>query len=140
MRGWRTTTVPNAANAGDEFHERLFRQELQNLAHFDAERGRYHFDCGVIHFAKVGFDQRHLAQLGDCRLLARTDAKVFLGFECGSDILDRAVQAHGVAAAAFGLVFQPYVLLVIFASAAFGLFVGSIPGLTATMATALPPE
>jgi TctA family transporter len=38
---------------------------------------------------------------------------------------------------AFGLVFQPYVLMVIFASAIFGLFVGAIPGLTATMATAL---
>jgi len=38
---------------------------------------------------------------------------------------------------AFGLVFQPYVLLVIMASAAFGLFVGAVPGLTATMATAL---
>jgi putative tricarboxylic transport membrane protein len=39
--------------------------------------------------------------------------------------------------AAFGLVFQPYVLLVILLSAAFGMFVGAIPGLTATMATAL---
>ncbi|MCA3180302.1 MAG: tripartite tricarboxylate transporter permease [Burkholderiaceae bacterium] len=39
--------------------------------------------------------------------------------------------------AAFGLVFQPYVLLVILLSALFGLFVGAIPGLTATMATAL---
>ena len=38
---------------------------------------------------------------------------------------------------AFGLVFEPYVLLVIFLSALFGLFVGAIPGLTATMATAL---
>lgn len=38
---------------------------------------------------------------------------------------------------AFGLVFEPYVLLVILGSAAFGLFVGAIPGLTATMATAL---
>jgi TctA family transporter len=38
---------------------------------------------------------------------------------------------------AFGLVFQPYVLLVIVASAVYGLFVGAIPGLTATMATAL---
>lgn len=38
---------------------------------------------------------------------------------------------------AFALVFDPYVLAVIAASAAFGLFVGSIPGLTATMATAL---
>lgn len=38
---------------------------------------------------------------------------------------------------AFGLVFQPYVLMVILASAIFGLFVGAIPGLTATMATAL---
>ena len=33
---------------------------------------------------------------------------------------------------AFGLVFQPYVLMVIMASAAFGLFVGAVPGLTAT--------
>jgi TctA family transporter len=38
---------------------------------------------------------------------------------------------------AFWLVFDPYVLWVIVASAAFGLFVGAIPGLTATMATAL---
>jgi TctA family transporter len=38
---------------------------------------------------------------------------------------------------AFGLVFQPYTLTVIFAAAMFGMFVGAIPGLTATMATAL---
>src|SRR4026209_415099 len=38
---------------------------------------------------------------------------------------------------ALRLVFDPYVLWVIVASAAFGLFVGAIPGLTATMATAL---
>jgi putative tricarboxylic transport membrane protein len=38
---------------------------------------------------------------------------------------------------AFGLVFEPYVLLVILLSAIYGLFVGAIPGLTATMATAL---
>lgn len=38
---------------------------------------------------------------------------------------------------ALGLVFDPYVLGVIFAAAVFGLFVGAIPGLTATMATAL---
>ncbi len=38
---------------------------------------------------------------------------------------------------ALGMVFDPYVLLVIFCSALFGLFVGCIPGLTATMATAL---
>ena len=38
---------------------------------------------------------------------------------------------------AFGLVFDPYVLFVILASAVFGLFVGAMPGLTATMATAL---
>lgn len=38
---------------------------------------------------------------------------------------------------AIGMVFEPYVLMVILASAAFGLFVGCIPGLTATMATAL---
>ena len=40
-------------------------------------------------------------------------------------------------ATAFGLVFQPYVMLVIVLSALYGLFVGAIPGLTATMATAL---
>jgi putative tricarboxylic transport membrane protein len=40
-------------------------------------------------------------------------------------------------ATAFGLVFQPYVLVVILLSAIYGLFVGAIPGLTATMATAL---
>jgi putative tricarboxylic transport membrane protein len=38
---------------------------------------------------------------------------------------------------AFGMVFDPYVLLVICFSSAFGLFVGAMPGLTATMATAL---
>jgi putative tricarboxylic transport membrane protein len=38
---------------------------------------------------------------------------------------------------AIGLVFDPYVLMVILASSVFGLFVGCIPGLTATMATAL---
>jgi putative tricarboxylic transport membrane protein len=38
---------------------------------------------------------------------------------------------------AFGLVFDPYVLMVIMGSAIFGMFVGAIPGLTATMATAL---
>jgi putative tricarboxylic transport membrane protein len=38
---------------------------------------------------------------------------------------------------AAGLVFQPYVLWVIFGSAVFGIFVGAMPGLTATMATAL---
>src|ERR671931_2689521 len=43
----------------------------------------------------------------------------------------------GVLAQAFALVFDPYVLWVIFASAIFGLFVGAVPGLTATMATAL---
>ena len=38
---------------------------------------------------------------------------------------------------AFALVLDPYVLWVIVAAAAYGLFVGAIPGLTATMATAL---
>ncbi len=38
---------------------------------------------------------------------------------------------------AFGLVLDPYVLWVCFASAVFGMFVGAMPGLTATMATAL---
>ena len=40
-------------------------------------------------------------------------------------------------AAAFALVFDWYVIGVILASALFGLFVGAVPGLTATMATAL---
>jgi TctA family transporter len=40
-------------------------------------------------------------------------------------------------AAAFGLILDPYVLWVILASAVFGMFVGAVPGLTATMATAL---
>jgi TctA family transporter len=40
-------------------------------------------------------------------------------------------------AAAAALVFDPYVITVVVASAVFGLFVGAIPGLTATMATAL---
>jgi len=39
--------------------------------------------------------------------------------------------------AAFGLIFDPFVLMVIAFSAVFGLFVGAMPGLTATMATAL---
>jgi len=38
---------------------------------------------------------------------------------------------------AFGLVFDPFVLAVIALSAVFGMFVGAMPGLTATMATAL---
>jgi len=38
---------------------------------------------------------------------------------------------------AFGLVFDPTVLAVIMGSAMFGMFVGAMPGLTATMATAL---
>lgn len=40
-------------------------------------------------------------------------------------------------ATALGLVFQPYVMMVIVLAAIYGLFVGAIPGLTATMATAL---
>jgi TctA family transporter len=38
---------------------------------------------------------------------------------------------------ALRLIFDPYVLWVIVASSAFGIFVGAMPGLTATMATAL---
>src|ERR687885_2834694 len=38
---------------------------------------------------------------------------------------------------AFGLVFSPYNLWIMLASGLFGLFVGAMPGLTATMATAL---
>jgi TctA family transporter len=42
-----------------------------------------------------------------------------------------------ILAQAFAQVFDPYVLWVIFGSAIFGLCVGAVPGLTATMATAL---
>jgi putative tricarboxylic transport membrane protein len=38
---------------------------------------------------------------------------------------------------AFGMVFEPYTLMVIVLAALYGLFVGAVPGLTATMATAL---
>src|SRR6266436_2607008 len=38
---------------------------------------------------------------------------------------------------AFALVFDPYNLVVMLAASLFGLFVGAVPGLTATMATAL---
>src|SRR5256885_13393910 len=38
---------------------------------------------------------------------------------------------------AFALVFEPYNIFVMLAAALFGLFVGAVPGLTATMATAL---
>ncbi len=39
--------------------------------------------------------------------------------------------------AAFGMVFDPYVLAVILGSSIFGLFMGAVPGLSATMAVAL---
>ena len=39
--------------------------------------------------------------------------------------------------AAFGIVFDPYVLAVILGSSMFGLFMGAVPGLSATMAVAL---
>lgn len=38
---------------------------------------------------------------------------------------------------AFGMVFEPYTMLVILLASLYGLFVGAVPGLTATMATAL---
>src|SRR6478672_2634895 len=38
---------------------------------------------------------------------------------------------------AFGMVFEPYNILVMLGASLFGLFVGAVPGLTATMATAL---
>lgn len=38
---------------------------------------------------------------------------------------------------AFSLIFDPYVLLVMLLAGAFGLFMGAVPGLSATMATAL---
>src|SRR5512133_372730 len=38
---------------------------------------------------------------------------------------------------AFSMVFEPYTIVVMLAASLFGLFVGAVPGLTATMATAL---
>ena len=38
---------------------------------------------------------------------------------------------------AFSMVFEPYTLMVMVLAAFYGLFVGAVPGLTATMATAL---
>ena len=35
------------------------------------------------------------------------------------------------------MVFEPYTIMVMIGASLFGLFVGSVPGLTATMATAL---
>jgi TctA family transporter len=43
----------------------------------------------------------------------------------------------GAWAQAFGMVFDPYNIVVMLAASLFGLFVGAVPGLTATMATAL---
>jgi TctA family transporter len=40
-------------------------------------------------------------------------------------------------AQAFSMVFEPYTLMVMLGASLFGLFVGAVPGLTATMATAL---
>jgi putative tricarboxylic transport membrane protein len=40
-------------------------------------------------------------------------------------------------AQAFAMVFEPYTILVMIGASLFGLFVGAVPGLTATMATAL---
>jgi TctA family transporter len=43
----------------------------------------------------------------------------------------------GAWAQAFAMVFDPYTILVMLGASVFGLFVGAVPGLTATMATAL---
>src|SRR5512140_1187581 len=43
---------------------------------------------------------------------------------------------HAVAQA-FAMVFEPYTIMVMIGASLFGLFVGAVPGLTATMATAL---
>ena len=55
---------------------------------------------------------------------------------------DIALEALGAFVAqseaeAFRLVFDPYNIVVMVAASVFGLFVGAVPGLTATMATAL---
>src|SRR5918912_2301495 len=39
---------------------------------------------------------------------------------------------------AFAMVFDPYNIVIMLGASLFGLFVGAVPGLTATMATALP--
>ena len=38
---------------------------------------------------------------------------------------------------AFAMVFEPYTIMVMIVASLYGLFVGAVPGLTATMATAL---
>src|SRR5674476_751625 len=38
---------------------------------------------------------------------------------------------------AFAMVFEPYTIMVMLGASLYGLFVGAVPGLTATMATAL---
>ena len=38
---------------------------------------------------------------------------------------------------AFSMVFEPYTIMVMIIASLYGLFVGAVPGLTATMATAL---
>ena len=43
----------------------------------------------------------------------------------------------GAWAQAFAMVLDPYNIVVMLAASLFGLFVGAVPGLTATMATAL---
>ena len=48
----------------------------------------------------------------------------------GSPMLEHLAQA-------FSMVFEPYTILVMVLASLFGLFVGAVPGLTATMATAL---
>ncbi|HXE20048.1 MAG TPA: tripartite tricarboxylate transporter permease, partial [Castellaniella sp.] len=39
--------------------------------------------------------------------------------------------------AAFGMITDPYVLVVVLLSSIYGLFIGAVPGLSATMAVAL---
>ena len=59
-----------------------------------------------------------------------------------NDRAARSAQRRGFAmsaawAQAFSMVFDPYTIMVMFGASLFGLFVGAVPGLTATMATAL---
>ena len=65
------------------------------------------------------------------RVLQAPQGAAAVGTAAGSGVL------MGAWAQAFALVFHPYNIFVMLAASLFGLFVGAVPGLTATMATAL---
>ena len=73
------------------------------------------------------------------RVLQAAQGPAALGPAAGLHLVarDGDVTMSGAWAQAFALVFDPYNIVVMLAASLFGLFVGAMPGLTATMATAL---